>query len=75
MSKSNPDSFHELAHLVVSEMPDSVKERRRRLNLLVHTIPPEKPVMADVRAMLAALDQHEIAQREFLFAMNGKAKR
>lgn len=75
MSKTNPDYFHELAHLVVSEMPDSVKERRRRLTLLVHTIPPEEPVMTEVRTMLAALDQHEIAQREFLFSVSGKAKR
>ncbi len=60
-----PDTYNRLADHVVGTLPDSVAERRALLTGLAETLPRSNERRAAVLTVLATLDRHLIAQREY----------
>ncbi len=60
-----PDTYNRLADHVVGTLPDSVAERRALLTGLAETLPRSNERRAAVLTVLATLDRHLLAQREF----------
>ena len=60
-----PDANHRLAAHIVGTWPDSVTERRALLTGLAETLPRSNEKRAAVLTVLATLDRHLIAPREF----------
>ncbi len=64
----NPNTYNLLADHIVGTLPDSVAGRRALLTNLAETLPRTNEKRAAVLTVLATLDQHVIAQREFPFS-------
>lgn len=64
----NSHMYDLLADHIVGTLPDSVAGRRILLTNLAETLPRTNEKRAAVLTVLATLDQHVIAQREFPFS-------
>ncbi|HTH49913.1 MAG TPA: hypothetical protein VMB21_20535 [Candidatus Limnocylindria bacterium] len=63
-----PDPHSRLADHIVGTLPDSVAGRRALLTDLAEALPRTNGKRAAVLTVLATLDQHVLAQREFPFS-------